>query len=48
MIADSVSGLPGHPSKARAKQISEHHDTMARITDARAKRETGSPSIALD
>ena len=38
---------PGHPSKARAKQMAENHKTMAKMIEARAKREMASP-IAPD
>jgi hypothetical protein len=31
---------PGHPSKARAKQMAQNHETMAKMIEARAANVT--------
>lgn len=36
------AGRPGHPSKARAKQMAENHETMAKMIEARAAKQRGS------
>jgi hypothetical protein len=33
-----TAGTPGHPTVARAKQMAENHETMARMIERRAAR----------
>lgn len=33
-----TAGTPGHPNKARAKQMAENHETMARMIERRAMK----------
>jgi hypothetical protein len=33
-----TAGTPGHPSKARAKQMAKNHETMAEMIEGRAAK----------